>query len=217
MVDNHLLRHCFRNTCAKVFLDKCKGQVDAGRDACRGPDHTVFHVNAISMNIDRWVVRLQALGHSPMRRRAALVEQTCSSQQKGAGADACGSTGAIRRLGDERTRVEHAGACANAAAADDDECVRAAPTQTMGIYPHSGRTHDGTPVFCHDPSLIAARHGFTGHLEHGEWTAQIEQLKLGKDKEIDAMGHGRKTGKNDIPDNAVVWDHAFVNKGGSHP
>src|SRR4051812_32188340 len=70
MVDDEVLCRAFGDGKTMVVLDQRQCQVDAGRDACRGPDVTVSTENAICLNPNGGILSLKAGRKSPVRRRS---------------------------------------------------------------------------------------------------------------------------------------------------
>jgi hypothetical protein len=60
-----------------IRFDERQDQVDAARYPGRTPDVVICDEDTICVDIDRVVIPLQPVGHSPMRRRASSVEETC--------------------------------------------------------------------------------------------------------------------------------------------
>jgi hypothetical protein len=70
-----------------IRFDERQGQVDAARYPGRTPDVVICDEDPICVDIDRGVIPLQPVGHSPMRRRASSVAEVRFGEQEGASAD----------------------------------------------------------------------------------------------------------------------------------
>src|SRR3954468_23912099 len=70
-----------------VFFDQCKGEIHARRDARRGEDLPVAHVDRVRFDRDLRILRGEPAALRPVRRRPAPVEQARFGKQEGTRAD----------------------------------------------------------------------------------------------------------------------------------
>ncbi len=84
---DQLARRFHRHLVAIVLLDQGQRQVDAGRDAGRGPQRSVLDVDPVRIDVYRRMQGGQALHPFPVRGHALAVQLAGRGQQEGAGAD----------------------------------------------------------------------------------------------------------------------------------
>ncbi|MNE64826.1 hypothetical protein D3C80_1602610 [compost metagenome] len=88
VIDDHFARHGPGKSRPAIDLDQRQGQVDARGHAGGRPDRSALDEDALRIDDDLRVSKLEVVRQSPVGRRFPTVQQTGFRQQEGAGADA---------------------------------------------------------------------------------------------------------------------------------
>ncbi len=176
-------RHRQRHRAPQILLHQRQREIDARRDAGRGPNRTVAHENRIDLDTHRGETPREVRAIGPMGGCTAAVQHTGGSQQKRAGAD---GGDAARLLARARSQAINTGS-AIAASTPGPPAIISVSTATL--IRGSGRAESPMPAEAVTPSPPLAHHPqdirrcasgrgdvLVGGGEHLQRPGDIEQL-----------------------------------------
>ena len=112
-----------RDLGTQILFDQRQRQVDASRDASRGPHGAVVDEHRIGLDPDAGVAVREVIAEGPMGGRSAIVQQAGRGEKVCARAHGHGSMSPLRGAGDpvHSHRIPHS--CSRPGPAGDDERV----------------------------------------------------------------------------------------------
>ncbi|KAG9591478.1 hypothetical protein KCV01_g11467, partial [Aureobasidium melanogenum] len=191
MPEHQLPRRLPGGTRAQVFTDQRKRQVHARRDAGGSPDTTVMDIHLVAVHTKRGKAPLEQSRVTPVRRRAATVEQAGLREDERARA----YTGDTRSAHGAKTRqmsgqhgmplrfVRHV-------AAGDDHGIEMRAIERLSHHHEPGAARDRTTRLRHHMASVGLFvRQVARAFEHRERAAQILDLKAREHDESDLV-HG---------------------------